>query len=167
MARPHPLRASWAATKKRLRQEELRRGAQAQAKWDAASAGHLRGTRTLLELHREAMELADEADNVRRSGDREGAHDLLGRALESERMAALRASEEPSRSVLLRSAASLALELKQLREAERMVALALSAEPPPVIAEELRDILEQVYFARQRPVVGLGIQGRERVTDSA
>jgi len=43
MARPHPLRASWAATKKRLRQEELRRGAQAQAKWDAASAGHLRG----------------------------------------------------------------------------------------------------------------------------
>jgi hypothetical protein len=43
-------------------------------------------------------------------------------------------------------AASLALECGALREAERLIAVALSGNPPEEIAEELRDLLEQVYF---------------------
>lgn len=70
------------------------------------ASGRLRGAlmtraRKPAELHREAMELADEADNVRRSGSHEEADKLLRRALESEKMAALSTSVEPSRSVLL------------------------------------------------------------------
>jgi hypothetical protein len=47
---------------------------------------------------------------------------------------------------LHRSAAALALECGVLREAERLIAAALSGDPPNEIAEELRDLLEQVYF---------------------
>jgi hypothetical protein len=43
-----------------------------------------------------------------------------------------------------------------LREAERLIAVALSGDPPDEIAEELRDLLEQVYFdrpqTRRRPL---------------
>ena len=62
------------------------------------------------------------------------------------------------RSVLHRSAASLALECGALREAERLIAAALSGDPPDEIAEELRDLLEQVYFGGKkgrRPLTGV------------
>jgi hypothetical protein len=95
------------------------------------------------ELHRLAMELADEADSHRRGGDDVSARTTLDKAMELERAAALNTIEEPSRSVLLRSAASLALEAGRLRDAERLVATALCAEPPAMIVEELRDLLEQ------------------------
>ena len=52
---------------------------------------------------------------------------------------------EPSRSVLHRSAASLAEQCGEFREAERLIAVALSGNPPEEIAEELRDLLQQVY----------------------
>ena len=42
------------------------------------------------------------------------------------------------------SAASLALECGDYREAERLIAVALSGEPPDEIAEELRDLLDEV-----------------------
>lgn len=111
--------------------------------------------KTPLELHREAMALADEADTARRAGKEAAALKFLTLALAAESTAAGQTMEEPSRSVLLRSAASLALELRQLREAERLVARALSADPPPVIADELRDILEQVYFSRHLDLRGM------------
>jgi hypothetical protein len=43
--------------------------------------------------------------------------------------------------VLHRSAASLAVECFQLREAERLIGRALAGNPPPDIADELRDLL--------------------------
>ena len=52
---------------------------------------------------------------------------------------------EPSRSVLLRSAASLAFECHELREAERLASQALGGEPPSEIAQELRELLRRVY----------------------
>ena len=67
----------------------------------------------VLRLHHRAMELADEADAIRRSGDHATADAVLARALESETEAALATRLEPSRSVLLRSAASMASELHQ------------------------------------------------------
>jgi hypothetical protein len=57
---------------------------------------------------------------------------------------------EPTRSVLHRSAASLAVECLQLREAERLIGQALAGNPPPDIADELRDLLlDAVYSQRQ------------------
>ena len=61
---------------------------------------------------------------------------------------------EPSVSVLLRSAASLAMSCKKLRESEKLIALALSGEPPLEIVEELRNLLENVNFYRQLEING-------------
>jgi hypothetical protein len=52
--------------------------------------------------------------------------------------------------VLHRSAASLAVECLQLREAERLIGRALAGNPSPDIADELRDLLlDAVYSQRQ------------------
>jgi hypothetical protein len=57
---------------------------------------------------------------------------------------------EPTRSVLHRSAASLAVECFQLREAEQLIGRALAGNPPPDIVDELRDLLlDAVYSQRQ------------------
>jgi tetratricopeptide (TPR) repeat protein len=108
------------------------------------------------DLHREAMQLADQADRLRREGNPQVAQERLCQAFDCERQAAQRSagdqSFEPTRSVLHRSAASLALECGNYREAERLIAVALAGSPPDDIAEELRDLLEQVYF--DRPAAG-------------
>ena len=100
-------------------------------------------------LHREAMELAERATLSRFRDDLVEAERLTRAAFEKERDAALslvgELDLEPSRSVLLRSAASLALECRELREAERLASQALGGEPPPEIARELRDVLQRVY----------------------
>ena len=101
------------------------------------------------QLHREAMELAEQATLSRLRDDPVEAERLIRAAFEKERDAALRVAGqlhlEPSRSVLLRSAASLALECRELREAERLASQALGGEPPPEIAQELRDLLRRVF----------------------
>lgn len=111
-------------------------------------------------LHREAMALADEADAAKRRHDVETAGRALMLALHKESEAASLVEEEPSRSVLLRSAASLAYEIGRMRDAERLIARALVGEPSAEIAEELRDLLEQVYFARH-----LNLRGVELLSD--
>jgi hypothetical protein len=102
------------------------------------------------DLHHEAMRLVDEAEHRRMQGDHKGVSHCLQRAFECERQAAegsaADVSLEPTRSILHRSAASLALECGKYREAERLIAVALAGSPPEEIAEELRDLLEQVYF---------------------
>lgn len=109
------------------------------------------------ELHRKAMLLAEEATLRRLRG--EDPTDLLRRALSVEREAALSVAQEltlePTRSVLLRSAASIALECGEVREAERLVAIGLTGDPPAEIAEELRDILEKVNFQRHLELRGV------------
>jgi hypothetical protein len=101
-------------------------------------------------LHSEAMDLAESASLAGIRNDPEAATRLLRRAYELEREAASLCSSdlglEPTRSVLHRSAASLAIDCGEYREAERLIATALSGEPPAEITEELRDLLEQVYF---------------------
>ncbi len=108
-------------------------------------------------LHRAAMANLDDALLLRMQGQVDAANELLRSAFENERRAAraVKPGLEPTRSVLLRSAASIAVELGELREAERLVALALSGEPPPEIAEELRDLLESVNLGRHLLVRGL------------
>jgi len=70
------------------------------------------------EIHQKAMEWADQADNARRNGDAIGAKRYFSQAFEIEAQAAqlVDPSDEPARSVLLRSAATLALECGRLRD---------------------------------------------------
>ncbi len=99
--------------------------------------------------HDRAMELADQALEARRQGDAESATAYFREAFAYERRAAERVAPdveaEPTRSVLHRSAAALAIECGESREAERLIAIALSGNPPEEIAEELRGLWQQVY----------------------
>ena len=119
----------------------------------------------ITQLHRAAMELADEAAANRRRGHNDQALGLTRKAFELERAAAHEIESEvdfePTRSVLHRSAASLALECDETREAERLIGRALSGNPPNEIAEELRDLLEDVYFRRHLSLRGIVLQPDE------
>jgi len=116
-------------------------------------------------LHREAMTLADKAGIERRNGHPNRSLELTRMAFELERDAAHgtegRSELEPTRSVLHRSAASLALECGECRQAERLIARALAGNPPDEIAEELRDLLEDVYFQRHLSLRGIVLQPDE------
>jgi len=105
---------------------------------------------TVRDQHREAMDLADRADMEKRRGNVDTARQFYGQAFKLEQAAATalatRYQDEPSRSILYRSAASLAMDIQQFNEAERLIAAALSGFPPPDIAEELRDLLEQIHL---------------------
>jgi hypothetical protein len=113
-------------------------------------------------LHHQAMKLVDRSILAKQQGDEAGSLELLRSplaqaklsAFEQERSAANLVADqldfEPTRSVLHRSAASLAVECCQLREAERLIGRALAGNPPPDIADELRDLwLDAVYSQRQ------------------
>lgn len=102
------------------------------------------------ELHKRAMDAADRADAARRAGSDAEAMLFFREAFSAEREAALLVPTdlEPTRSVLLRSAASLAIECGDLREAERLVGMALSSDGPEEIREEIRDLYETIKAAR-------------------
>lgn len=99
-------------------------------------------------LHEKAMELSDNAFIARRRGDKQLSLELSRRAFELECEAAYALkddkSAEPTRSILFRSAASLAIDCSEYRTAENLVAMALEADPPEEIAEELRALLEKM-----------------------
>ncbi|NJL19714.1 MAG: hypothetical protein HC895_01050 [Leptolyngbyaceae cyanobacterium SM1_3_5] len=115
-------------------------------------------------LHQQAMDLAEAAFTAKLRGDtvpgaqsdRTQADQLLRQAFAKEsEAAALVANDldaEPTRSVLHRSAASLAIDCGEFQAAERLIATALTGNPPKEIAEELRDLFIQInlrhYFER-------------------
>ncbi|MDX2075479.1 MAG: hypothetical protein SFZ02_03550 [bacterium] len=101
------------------------------------------------DIHRQAMEIADEAFMAKRLGELDRAKSLFLQSFELELSIAQQATTEPSRSVLLRSAATLALHAEHYREAERVAAMGLSGNPPSEIADELRDVLGKSNFYRQ------------------
>ena len=97
------------------------------------------------------MEYADEAFGARRRGQFDAALRYFERAFIAEKSAAILLVEtdlEPTRSVLCRSAATLALDCGKVREAEKLVAIALAGDPPDEIANELREIFELANFER-------------------
>jgi len=117
------------------------------------------------ESHNKAMELAALADLQKAQGNKDNAKSLYEESYSFEYEAAMNAYNsnvgEPSVSVLLRSAASLAMSCNKLREAEKLIALALSGEPPMEIAEELRNLLENVNFYRHLEVKGTELTDNE------
>lgn len=117
------------------------------------------------ELHQQAMDLAEAAAVARLRGASEQAAQLTRQAFEQENhAAALIASAldaEPTRSVLHRSAASLAIECGELQIAERLIATALSGNPPPEIAEELKDLFIQINLSQYLKRQGIHIDINE------
>ncbi len=120
---------------------------------------------TIQKLHTQAIEYADRAFIKKFQGNVDGAKSYFFQAFELEKEAALLAYEqhigEPSVSVLLKSAASLALNCSELVQAEKMICLALSGEPPTEIAEELRNLLEDVHFQRHLSLHGIALEPTE------
>lgn len=116
--------------------------------------------------HRRAMELVDAAFLARRSGDSQKEREYNLQALEEERQAANAIAEfhelEPSRSVLYRSAATLAYRCDKLREAERLAACALSGKnAPPEIVQEVRELMEDINCQRHHESHGIELQPNE------
>jgi len=99
-------------------------------------------------LHREAMDLAELAQVAKLRGEIEQSNHLRRQAFTKESSAAALIANhwesEPTRSVLHRSAASLAIECGEFEIANRLIATALSGNPPVEIAEELQDLFIQI-----------------------
>ena len=91
--------------------------------------------------------------------------ELMRRALELEREAAYGLLQEfqaePTRSVLFRSAAALALECGETEEARRLAFQGLAGSPPKEIVDELHDIVEEEQFRRHLATRGLALQPHE------
>ncbi|MCY3799398.1 MAG: hypothetical protein OXG84_16440 [Chloroflexi bacterium] len=103
----------------------------------------------IISLHEQAMDWADKARSARRAGDNVAQNGFLKKAFELEKQAALMIQSEesePTRSVLHRSAASLAYKCKMYREAEWLVSRALLGNPPGEIMGELRRLNRKVLL---------------------
>jgi hypothetical protein len=109
------------------------------------------------ELHKQAMDLAEMAQVAKLRNNSDLAAQLSRQAFEKEQLAAELIvndlAAEPTRSILYRSAATLAIDCGEIHSAERLIAIALSGNPPTEIAEELKDLFMQInihkYFARR------------------
>jgi hypothetical protein len=104
------------------------------------------------DLHERAMDLAEAAVVARTHGDEVTSRKRFQEALkldtEAAALIAPHLDEEPMRSVLHRSAGSLALNCEHHRVAEKLLAVGLAGDPPAEVADEMRDLLEQVYAHR-------------------
>ena len=102
---------------------------------------------TINTFHDQAMHLANLAMDALKKENIIEAKKYFQGAFELEQKAAMILvndfDQEPSRSVLFRSAAYLALKAEKYRDAERMAAFGLSGNPPSEIADELRDVFTQ------------------------
>jgi hypothetical protein len=111
------------------------------------------------------MEYAEQALLSRRSGAEAQALELFRVAFEKEAAAAAFFEDEfraePTRSVLYRSAAALALDHGDHRAAERLLATALVGAPPEAVANEIRDLLEMVHFQRHWELRGIRLRPDE------
>ncbi len=94
------------------------------------------------------MQLARDADQARLDGNSRQFRELTEEAFRLEREAAdelmAHPESEPTRGVLFRSAASLALNIGKFAEARELIATALSGNPFPEIKVELQELQQKV-----------------------
>jgi hypothetical protein len=105
----------------------------------------------LFELHKKAMFFAQDALVATQHKETEKALLLNQKAFELERQVALSlvdSKNEPMRSIILRSVATLALDIGQFREAEIFISYALIGTPPEDIHQELLALSETVKQQR-------------------
>ncbi|HRQ73777.1 MAG TPA: hypothetical protein PLU35_12185 [Phycisphaerales bacterium] len=119
----------------------------------------------LRSLHSEAMDLAEKAMIARSHGRADAAKKHLAEALKKEEQAAWLAVKaavpEPTRTILLKSAAHLAVDAGQLRLAEQLIGTALAGDPPEELAEELRGVFEEIGFHRHLDLRGVALQSND------
>ncbi|MBQ0057211.1 MAG: hypothetical protein KBT20_06100 [Bacteroidales bacterium] len=100
-------------------------------------------------LHNEAMDIAQMAQIKLQKGEHEEAKEMFLTAFDKERSAAMLAVEQqlsqPGLSILLQSAAHLAVTCGKEREAEKLAGLALAGEIPEEIASDLRLLVSNLY----------------------
>ena len=120
---------------------------------------------TVDELHPKAIDLADEAFRLQNKGDDKKAKKLFLEALEFEQKAAFLLppiqESEPSRSILFRSASSLAHNGGDYETADWLIANGLSGFPPSEIKEELKNLYEDVNFMRHLRAKGVELSSRK------
>lgn len=88
------------------------------------------------------------ADTAKLKGDHGEANRVLLEAFRNEAQAARLVpddpSSEPSRSILYRSAASLAIECGKYVEAVELILAGLAGDPPAEIADELQELVKTI-----------------------
>lgn len=103
-------------------------------------------------LHDEAMRLAHKAVMARARGDVKLFYEHTRKAFlleaEAANMLLERKDAEPTRSILFRSAAALALECGAFAAAERLSLAGLDGRPEPDVAVEFKVFLEEIEFLR-------------------
>ena len=114
-------------------------------------------------FHKKAMEFADLGLKKRAHGNAKDSLVCFEQALRYELKAINELDQKDGLAwaVLHRSAGTLALDCRDFRQAEKIVASALAQEPHPAIAEELRDLLEQIHFQRHLDLKGITLQEDE------
>lgn len=105
-------------------------------------------TNKIRQIHNEAMDLAQMGQIATRQGDAEKAESMFAQAFEKEREAAMMAFHaeypQPGLSILLQSAAHLAMTSQRQREAEKLIGLALAGDVPSEIRHDLRGLLASI-----------------------
>src|SRR5687767_4953675 len=99
-------------------------------------------------IHREAMELAREANEALKRNEADSYNVLIKKAFDKEKTAAIELTDhleaEPTRGVLFRSAANLAISAGYWKEAKELIETGLAGKPFPEIQAELKQLLEKV-----------------------
>lgn len=115
-------------------------------------------------IHQIAMEFVDEARMAHRRGDDRTARLFFEKAFHLEKVVALavpvKEKYQLTRSVFLRSAASLALDCDFRTEAIQLIQLALSTEPHPAIEPELLELLASASQKEANQDITTTITGR-------
>lgn len=106
---------------------------------------------TIRLIHNEAMDLAQMAQIANRKGDKDKSESLFAKAFDKEKEAAMLAYQnhhpQPGISILLQSAAHLAVSCNMPREAEKLIGLTLSGDAPSEIRQDLKRLLASIDIA--------------------
>jgi hypothetical protein len=110
-------------------------------------------------IHNQAMDLAEKAILLRIRSKTDESIETFKEAYFLVLQAAMQLRDlydfEPSRSIMYRSAASLALNAGLFRDSEKMIAIGLSGNPPEPIADELRNLYETINFEKHLQLRGV------------
>jgi len=119
----------------------------------------------LRNTHRQANLLAQEAWLAKEKGQVDRSLDLYQKAYSLEKGVAVAyvdlQDQEPTRSIILKSAAVLAKECGLFREAEQWLSHALAGNPPEEIASELRTIFKEINKKQGKRLVKIKPNGNK------
>ena len=114
---------------------------------------------TVKDLHRESMKFNDLALLAKFDNDIYKVKENFFKAFEFEKQAFIlfnrSSNEEPTRSILVRSAANLAILSEEFREAEKLISIGLAGDISEEFANEFRDLLQQINFFRHLELKGI------------